>query len=120
MRSKVLQAIYAGRYEDTPAMEVKKNFEYHIQKLNELGVLQVALLPRFVEVAADVMEEGKKKFRPTEEERNPSLRLLDNMFIRRMADNFELKKAMESWCGCWETHEDLIREAFLEFRKMKE
>lgn len=120
LRSKVLQAIYAGRYEDTPAMEVKKNFEYHIQKLNELGVLQVALLPRFVEVAADVMEEGKKKFRPTEEERNPSLRLLDNMFIRRMADNFELKKAMESWCGCWETHEDLIREAFLEFRKMKE
>lgn len=120
LRSKVLQAIYAGRYEEKNAAEVAKLFEYHIQKLNELGVLQVALLPRFVEVAGEVMEEGKKKFRPTEEERNPSLRLLDNQFIRRMADNFELKKAMESWCGCWETHEDLIREAFLEFRKTKE
>ncbi len=120
LRSKVLQAIYAGRYEEKKVDEVAKSFEYHIQKLNELGVLQVSLLPRFVEVAGEVLEEGKKKFRPTEEERNPSLRLLDNVFIRRMADNFELKKAMESWCGCWETHEDLIREAFMEFRKMKE
>lgn len=120
LRSKVLQAIYAGRYEEKNTAEVAKLFEYHIQKLNELGVLQVALLPRFVEVAGEVMEEGKKKFRPTEEDRNPSLRMLDNQFIRRMADNFELKKAMESWCGCWETHEDLIREAFLEFRKTKE
>jgi N utilization substance protein B len=120
LRSKVLQAIYAGRYEEKNTAEVAKLFEYHIQKLNELGVLQVALLPRFVEVAGEVMEEGKKKFRPTEEDRNPSLRMLDNQFIRHMADNFELKKAMESWCGCWETHEDLIREAFLEFRKTKE
>ena len=120
LRSKVLQAIYAGRYEEKNTAEVAKLFEYHIQKLNELGALQVALLPRFVEVAGEVMEEGKKKFRPTEEDRNPSLRMLDNQFIRRMADNFELKKAMESWCGCWETHEDLIREAFLEFRKTKE
>lgn len=120
LRSKVLQAIYAGRYEEKNTAEVAKLFEYHIQKLNELGVLQVALLPRFVEVAGEVIEGGKKKFRPTEEDRNPSLRMLDNQFIRRMADNFELKKAMESWCGCWETHEDLIREAFLEFRKTKE
>lgn len=120
LRSKVLQAIYAGRYEEKNTAEVAKLFEYHIQKLNELGVLQVALLPRFVEVAGEVIEGGKKKFRPTEEDRNPSLRMLDNQFIRRMADNFELKKAIESWCGCWETHEDLIREAFLEFRKTKE
>ena len=120
LRSKVLQAIYAGRYEEKSVDEIAKGFEYHIMKLNELGVLQVALLPRFVEEAAGVLEEGKKKFRPTEEDRNPRLRLLDNEFIRRMADNFELKKSRESWCGCWETHSDLIREAFLDFRRRKE
>ena len=43
MRSKVLQAIYAGRYEEADAITVSKEFEYHIAKLNELGVLQVAL-----------------------------------------------------------------------------
>lgn len=120
LRSKVLQAVYAGRYEDSDAITVSKAFEYHVAKLNELGVLQVALLPRFAEVARQTLEDGMKKFRPTEEDRNPSMRVADNEFIRRMADNFELRKLMENWGGCWEVHEDLIREAFLDFRKTKE
>ena len=117
LRSKVLQAVYAGRYEEDDAITVSKAFEYHIAKLNELGVLQVALLPRFVEEGLNILEEGEKKFRPTEEDRNPSMKMADNEFVRRMTDNFELKKYMENWGGCWETHEDLIREAFLDFRK---
>ena len=117
MRSKVLQAIYAGRYEEDDPITVSKTFEYHIAKLNELGVLQVALIPRFVEVGVEVLEEGKKKFRPTVEDRNPSMKMADNEFVRRMTDNFELKKHLEKWGGCWETHEDLIKEAFVDFRK---
>jgi N utilization substance protein B len=34
-----------------------------------------------------------------------------------MADNFELKKHIEKWGGCWNLHEELIRDAFLELRK---
>lgn len=117
LRSKVLQAIYAGRYEEDDPITVSKTFEYHIAKLNELGVLQVALIPRFVEVGVEVLEEGKKKFRPTVEDRNPSMKMADNEFVRRMTDNFELKKHLEKWGGCWETHEDLIKEAFVDFRK---
>lgn len=120
LRSKVLQAIFAGRFEEKNVAEVAKRFEYHIAKLNELGVLQVSLLPAFVSEAADVLEEGKKKFRPTAEELNPSMHIVENEFIRRMADNFELKQHIQSWCGCWDTHSNLVREAFLDFRKMKE
>lgn len=120
LRSKVLQAVYAGRYEEQDSITVSRAFEYHVAKLNELGVLQVSLLPKFVEVGVSQLEEGKKKFLPTEEDRNPSMKLAGNEFVRRMNDNFELKKHVEQWGGCWETHEDLIREAFLDFRKRKE
>lgn len=120
LRSKVLQAIYAGRYEEEDAIMVSRNFEYHIGKLNELGVLQVALLPCFVEEGMKVLEEGKKKFRPTAEDRNPSMKICGNEFIRRMDDNFELKKHREAWCGCWKTHDDLIKESFIDFRKTPE
>ena len=37
-----------------------------------------------------------------------------------MEDNFELKKHREAWSGCWETHSGLVREAFVDFRKMAE
>ena len=120
LRSKVLQAVYAGHYEEDDAITVSKAFEYHVAKLNELGVLQVALLPRFVEEGLKMLEEGKKKFRPTAEDRNPSMKMGDNEFVRCMTDNFELKKYLERWDGCWETHEELIREAFLDFRKTEE
>lgn len=120
MRSKVLQAVYAGRYEETDAISVAREFEYHVAKLNELGVLQVALLPKFVEVGVELLEEGKKKFLPSEEDRNPSMKLGGNEFVRCMNDNFELKKHVEKWGGCWEVNEDLVREAFLDFRKKKE
>ena len=120
LRSKVLQAIYAGRCDEEDSIGVAKAFEYHVAKLNELGVLQVALLPRFAEEGVKMLEEGKKKFRPTEEDRNPSMKIGNNEFIRRMDDNFELKKHREAWGGCWETHEDLIREAFVDFRKTPE
>ena len=117
LRSKVLQVVYGGRYENTDTISLSRELEYHVAKLNELGVLQVALLPRRVEVAANVLEEGKKKFMATYEDRNPLTALLENEFIRRMADNFELKKHIEKWGGCWDLHEELIRDAFLELRK---
>ena len=27
------------------------------------------------------------------------------------------EEAIEQWGGCWDTHEDLVREAFIDFRK---
>ena len=117
LRSKVLQEVYACRMEDKDAITAAKEFEYHIGRLNELGILQVALLPRIAEVAADILEGGRHKFLATDEERNPNTQLLQNQFLRRMTDNFELKQCIAKWGGCWDTNEDLIREAFIDFRK---
>ena len=117
LRSKVLQALYANEMDGRDAVGVKKDFEYHIGRLNELGVLQVALLPKMLEVGKRVIEEGRKKFRPTDEEKQQNRKFLNNEFLHRMADNYELRKAIEQWGGCWDTHEDLVREACIEFRK---
>lgn len=120
LRCKVLQTVYCGRYEETDPISLSKMFEYHIGRLNELGVLQVSLLPVLADVAGRMLEESKSKFLPTDEDRNPSFRLVNNEFIRRMADNFELKKHIDNWCGCWQTHENLVREAFLDLRQRDE
>lgn len=117
LRSKVLQEIYASQMEGKDAIQACKDFEYHVGRLNELGVLQVSLMTKVFEVAEVVIEDGRRKFRPTEAEKSPNLKFLGNEFLRRMADNYELKQLTEKWGGCWETHSDMVREAFLEFRK---
>lgn len=119
LRSKVLQEVYSCQIEPKDAASAVHEFDYHIGRLNELGILQVALLPRMAEVAARVMEEGKKKYFATDEERNPNLQLTRNEFLRRMADNFDLKKYFAQWAGCWDVHEDLIKEAFMDFRQQQ-
>ena len=117
LRSKVLQELYASQLEGKDAIQAGNDFEYHVCKLNELGVLQVSLMTKVFEVAEVVIEEGRRKFRPTDAEKSPNRKFLANEFLRRMADNFELKQFTEKWGGCWETHSDLVREAFIEFRK---
>ena len=119
LRSKVLQEVYSCQIEPRDTATALHEFDYHIGRLNELGVLQVALLPRMVEVAGQVMEGGKKKYFATDEELNPNMMFLRNEFLRRMADNFELKKHIEKWGGCWDTHEELLREAFVDFRQQQ-
>ena len=119
LRCKVLQELYACQMEDRDHVTALKDFEYHIGRLNELGVIQVALMPRMLEVGERVIEEGRKKFRPTQAEKQPNRKFLGNEFLRRMADNFELKKYTEQWAGLWETNEDLIRETFIDFRQQK-
>ena len=119
LRSKVLQMLYSSRIEEKDRALTMREFEYNIGRLNELGILQVSLMPRMLEVGAKVIEEGRKKYRPTDEEKAPNTKFLHNEFLRRMADNFELKQDTEKWGGCWETHEDLVREAFIDFRRTK-
>lgn len=117
LRSKVLQEIYSCQIEEKDVVTAGRDLEYHIGKLNELGVLQVSLMTKVLEMAEVVIEDGRRKFRPTEAELNPNRKFLGNEFLRRMADNFELRQHTEKWCGCWDTHSDLVREAFIEFRK---
>lgn len=119
LRCKVLQELYACQMEGRDAISAVKNFEYHIGRLNELGVIQVALMPKMLEVGERVIEEGRKKFLATQAEKQPNRKFLNNSFLRRMADNFELRKYAEQWAGLWETNEDLVRETFIDFRKQK-
>lgn len=119
LRSKVLQELYSCQIETKDRTTALHNLDYHISRLNELGIIQLALMPRMLEVVEKVIEEGRRKFRPTEAEKSPNRKFLDNIFLRKMADNFELRQNMEKWAGCWDTNEDLVREAFIDFRRQK-
>lgn len=119
LRSKVLQEVYSCQVEQKDVATAVHEFDYHIGRLNELGVLQVALMPRIVAVAGQMLEEGRRKYLATDAELNPNMQFTRNEYLRRMADNLELKKHIEKWGGCWDAHEDLVREAFADFRRQQ-
>ena len=74
LRSKVLQVVYAARLDPVDLAVSENNFKHNIQRLNDLGTLQVSALVHFAEVAGTMIDEAQHKFLPTEEELNPNRR----------------------------------------------
>ena len=122
LRSKVLQALYASQIDSADIVVVEKNFIHNINRLNDLGTMQVAALVRFTEVAAVMIDEAQHKFLPTEEELNPNTRLIDNVFLRRLADNYDLRRHADSshinWSGV--EYDEAFRQAYVTLTKVPE
>ena len=119
LRQKVLQALYSCQMEHKDSAAVMQDFEYHIGRLNQLGVIQLAVMPALLPVAERVIEEGKRKFRPTQAEKQPNRKFLTNSFLLRMAENAELSSYAERWAGVWQTNEDLLHQTFIDLRQQK-
>lgn len=121
LRATVLQSLYASEYSEIrDVVTAEKNFTHNIHRLNDLGIIQVSTLVHLREVAEIMIEEGRQKYRPTEEEKNPSLRLINNIFLCKIADNYDFRSQVESHRVNWNNDEDLFRKAFTNFRKTQD
>ena len=122
LRSKVLQQFYACTVDPVDITIAERNFKHNIHRLNDLGTTQIAALLHFVEVAAHTMDEAQHKFLPTEEERNPNRRLVNNIFICRLADNYDLRRHIEeshvNWSGV--DYDEIFHQAYLGITKHSE
>ncbi len=122
LRSKVLQALYAAKADPVELNVVEKNYKQMIARLNDLGTLQLAALVHFAEVSGAIMDEGQRKFLPSDEELNPVRRIPENLFIVRLADNYDLRRHSEaakvSWGGV--DYDQIFRQAYTTLVRMPE
>ena len=112
LRSKVLQTLYSCNVSDGNDIDVvQKNFMHNIESFNRLEINQIYTLVHLRNFAANFIEEGKQKFIPTEADKNPNMRFVDNAFIRQIAEN-------HSFCLlCNDMKSDLVSEDAI-FRKL--
>ena len=112
LRSKVLQTLYSCNVSDGNDIDVvQKNFMHNIESFNRLEINQIYTLVHLRNFAANFIEEGKQKFIPTEADKNPNMRFVNNAFIRQIAEN-------HSFCLlCNDMKADLVSEDAI-FRKL--
>ena len=122
LRSKVLQAVYASKIDPVDITIAERNFKHNIYRLNDLGTLQLSALIHFTEIAGRMMDEAQHKYLPTEEELNPNRRLANNLFINRLADNYDLRRHIEESNAYWNgiEYDEVFRAAYLAISKMAE
>ena len=115
LRSKVLQAVYSTMIDPVDITIAERNFKHNIYRLNDLGTIQVASLVHFIDIAGQMMDEAQHKYLPTQEDLNPNRRLANNLFVARLADNYDLRHHMEdsnvNWGGV--DYDEVFRQAYV-------
>lgn len=120
LRIKVLQALYA--YYQSNTDDLLRHEKQLFEAIERIYDLYIYLLLSFPEVKAKALhriEDNKKKIRPTEEDLNPNLKLVNNQIIRIIEDLPSLRAESENrkvnWLGAVE--QEMFRKMFLSIRE---
>ncbi|MBR1517461.1 MAG: transcription antitermination protein NusB [Bacteroidales bacterium] len=118
LRAKTLQVLYAAHIDQLDATLAGNLFDVQVRRLNELAVWQISTLVETYRAGVQAIEDGRRKFRPTPEDLNPSMRFPDNQFLSRLADVFDLRQQLEKFHVEWD-NDDRFKRLFADFRASK-
>jgi N utilization substance protein B len=120
LRIKVLQALYAYEQSNNENYSAgEKELLHSIDKMYDLYVDYLQILPELKRFAERKIEERKRKVRPTEENLAPNLSFVENDFLIQISENAKLDEASDdlkvNWVG--DVKQDLIKKLFTQIEK---
>ena len=97
IRVKVMQSLYA--YSQSENDDLRSEEKFLLKSMDEMYDLYLLLLSLFVEIrdhAADYMEKSQHKHLPSEEDRDPNRRFVNNELIALLDENTGLQNGLEA------------------------
>ena len=112
-----MQALYAFLQADNHDLsKAEKQLHASIDKVYELYVFILSLLPELRDFALKSQEEAKLKRLPTQEDLHPNTRFVENKAIAAIADNKAFQRAVNGYKIAWSNEQELIKKIFLEVK----
>ncbi len=117
LRIKVLQTLYAFfQSEEVDILKAEKELLFSVERMYDMYLYLLLTLPEVKRAAENKIEERKKKLRPTEEDLNPNLKLVNNILISQLESSDELRKLSEkrkvNWTGA--VNQEIFRKMYLQ------
>lgn len=117
LRVKVLQSLYAYIVTENSSLDIaEKELDKSISETYDLEVYLFSSLLEMRDIAENQIEDAKGKFFPTEEEKNPNMRFVNNELLRQLSENTELIKAIEKLKINWSDQRDLLKRILNKFK----
>ncbi|PIE88054.1 MAG: hypothetical protein CSA04_03835, partial [Bacteroidetes bacterium] len=117
LRLKVVQAVYAYEQSGNDRVDAgERELFDSLRNIDKLFTMQLSLLLELADFAARHMEEAKHKFFPTEEEKNPSTRFVDNRLFALLRANPTYQNRRKGYKIDWRDQEEMVRKLFLALR----
>lgn len=117
LRVKVLQSLYAYIVTENSSLDIaEKELDKSISETYDLEVYLFSSLLEMRDIAENQIEDAKGKFFPTEEEKNPNMRFVNNELLHQLSENTELTRAIEKLKINWSDQRDLLKRILNKFK----
>ena len=110
IRVKVIQILFACSKHEMPSLkEVSDELERSIEQSYKLYHYMLSLMGAITDLHAQRLDQAQSKYMPSEEERNPNLRMVNNRFIATLMANTSLNDYCEKNGVTWAESRDIVR-----------
>lgn len=110
IRIRVVQIVFAHSQGETIDLKKAENeLLFSLQKSYDLYHYLLSLLIEVTNIYEQRINAKKSKLMPSEEDRNPNTRLLDNKFIQLLKENKQLQEYIAERPFLWDEHDTFLR-----------
>ncbi|MCQ2218563.1 MAG: transcription antitermination factor NusB [Paludibacteraceae bacterium] len=114
IRIKVIQILYSFyKGGNTDATNAEKELFFSLEKTYEMYFYLLMLVNEITAYAAKRIERDKNKYLATAEEKQQSLKFVQNKFAQQLANNWTLNQYKTDHNLSWDQHEFLMEELYL-------
>lgn len=113
LRIKAFKVLYS--YAENPSMTLKEaraQLELSCKATRSLYLFMLAIIPALTEEARSRIEAARHKFNPTEEEKHPNLKFVENSLAPILLEDPDFQKAVAREKLSWEQYDALLRKMF--------
>ncbi len=113
LRIKAFKVLYSSVLAaDVTLKDAEKDLDLSCESARDLYVFMLGIVSPLTRVARERLESARKKFNPTEEERNPNMKFADNALAKLLAGDPDFDKAMKKRKFSWEQYDLFLKKVY--------
>ena len=120
LRTKAFKVIFS--YAENPGMTLKEaeaSLDISCESTRDLYLFLLSVIPALTSEAKSRIEAARSKFNPTEEERNPNMKFVENRFSAIFAEDPDFSKLIAKKKLSWAQYDVLLRHLYESVRERK-
>lgn len=113
LRIKVFKVLYCSVLAGGGTLaEAEAGLDASCEATRDLYVFMLGIVPPLTRVARERLESARKKFNPTEEERNPNMKFADNSLAVLLDEDPDFAKAFSKRKFSWEQYDLFLKKIY--------
>ncbi len=113
LRIKAFKVLYSSELAGNRAYsEAEAELDASCEAVRDLYIMMLGIISPLTSVAAEKIASAKKKFNPTEEEKNPNMKFAENALAKAMDEDPDFVKAFKKRKFSWEQYDIFLKKIY--------